>query len=62
MNQQSTPQEIPSIPNPEPEIVPSYRPQPEIDVPVDPIAPSGPQGPEIIPDTSPVEVPQPDTQ
>ena len=58
----SIPPEIPSTPNPEPEILPGYRPQPEISPLPDADVPGAPQSPEIQPDTAPTEIPLPDTQ
>ncbi|WP_194725816.1 hypothetical protein [Noviherbaspirillum malthae] len=56
-NPPHSPQEIPVVPNPAPEIAPSTQSEPEITPPLDPVAPSSPQGPEIVPDESPPEVP-----
>lgn len=47
------PPEIPSIPNPQPDIEPAQRPGPEFPVPEPDIdTPEGPAGPEIIPEPS----------
>jgi len=58
--QPRVPPEIPAVPNPEPDIQPAKIPNPEIPEPPPDVGnPLGPGGPEIIPDTSPPEVPLP---
>lgn len=58
-NPAHSPPEVPVTPNPGPEIEPAYRPEPEIpSLPPDTF-PGGPLGPEVVPDTSPVEYPEP---
>jgi len=56
-NPSHSPPEVPVTPNPGPDIAPASRPEPEISPPLDPVSPSGPQGPEIQPDAIPPEFP-----
>lgn len=55
-----TPPEVPVTPGPGPEIQPGYQPEPEIPaLPPDTFDPGLPSGPEVVPDTSPEEIPVP---
>jgi len=53
------PPETPGMPSPGPEITPYPSPEPEIPPPSEPVVPGSPQGPEITPDPSLPEYPQP---
>lgn len=52
-----SPQEIPSIPSPEPEIAPPMNPEREIPVQPDPEVAPAPNMPDISPDSAPPEAP-----
>jgi hypothetical protein len=59
-NPAHSPPEVPVTPGPGPEIQPGYRPEPEIPaLPPDTFDPGAPSGPEVVPDTSPEEIPVP---